>query len=227
LKSTNQLAKRQGVEQGRLAQFEPAFQAEAAVQSFFIGRNVQTANGSYTIQGPAHAFTNADDAGVDALALAYAVTAAIGDNRERAGYIVSMGSGYGYASPYELGRGNVVSRPFFVGETASAAFDNPSESVTDVGMFHIHLNAHGLDYHTNKGFGPDDLYASQQLAKRNSNDPNSGKLFSHYLGASDGAIRVLRDPWSQPIQSHPGTIPPITALNVIKPAGFFNLGSPN
>jgi hypothetical protein len=222
------------------SRLEPAQARLTALEDYLVGKSVNVFNGtattSYSIRGSAPAtspFTSREDAAVDAIILAWTVRAATGTNIEYAGFIYEDTPGiFTYDHRQVFGRAHPVTgqntsrtirMALATGKEAVTGFPYQYNDRNEVGMFHIHPNGGGSSVQqANQYFGPGDLYASQ----RRSDQANAD--LAHYLGGSDGAIRVVLSPQSLPVapQYNPGNpathvFPPPSAYTNVRPPGFW------
>jgi hypothetical protein len=219
------------VETQREQRFESGQASLTALENYLVGKSITVRIGetrsSYTIRGSNptdRPYTSRDEAALDALALSWAVVRATGRSIEYAGYIYEDSGTFTYNQSMRIGRGAAArSIPIALasGGAASAVFLGQDPTRKEVGMFHIHPRASGNDDDANKLFGPGDLYASQEL----SND--EGRNLAHYLGASDGAVRVLLNPRASTLPVAPRYQPDVASTHVFPPASAYQVLRPS
>ena len=247
-------------ENNSAAKFENAQSKLVELQNYFIGKSVSVVDGTiqvaisnpdgsdfidkngskvyrsapnikeYEIRGPnpKGGYASKSDAATDAIALSWAVVRATGLNIEYGGYIYEDFPGnFTYNKTMEVGRGaqlRTLNIALSTGGTSSTVIQPPNPSRNEVGMFHIHPINSVNDTEMNKFFGPGDLFASQQMSRA------EGVNLSHYLGGSDGGIRMLPNPRDPSLPIAPPyrendkstyTYPPQNAYQQIKPPGYF------
>jgi hypothetical protein len=219
---------RTATEEARALELAPALAANRALQQYFVGKDVVVLNGtldldsngvpefngrrpkfdggstvgSYTIQGPQARFATADEAAFDAIALARAVSAALNDNPERAGFILERDDGtFTYQADYRLAGIGTVPKVFSLGREFKTSFDAPIPSNV-VGIFHTHpVGSDGDENQLNVFFSDADVSAMEQVSNILKRSTPS------YLGSADGGVRVIRNPRAYPAGSDAGDVP--------------------
>jgi len=231
LTRANRLLARDTLRESTAAQqFETAQGHLTALQNYFVGKAVNVRGGTYTIRGPnpTGGYRSKDEAATDAIALAWSVVRATGRRIEYAGYIYEDSPNvFSYNQTMRIGRGTearTIEMALATGGSVSAIFPAQNSSRREVGIFHIHPRNSQLDEVANAYFGPGDLYATQRVSR------DEGRSLPHYLGASDGAIRVLSDPLALPQApvynaDRPATYtsPPVSSYRVVQPTGYFKI----
>jgi YD repeat-containing protein len=204
------------------------------LRNYLVGKTINTANGPYTLRGPnptnpdgtqgyrsANSVAARDAAAYDAIALSWSIIRATGRDLEYGGYIYEDSPGvFSYNQRYTIGRGAIQSTDYALvpGQALGTTFPGVNRLRHEVAMFHVHPRSAHSDDVSNKFFGPGDLYATQF---------QSGLEHTplvHYLGASDGAIRMLINPLSLP--SAPQYVAGNQATHILTQGALQPLGSP-
>lgn len=227
----------------------PATMSQHTLETYFVGKGVNiilgapvddhgqtvfdgqgrirpaksAARSTYVILGPDHKFLNPDDAAFDAIALARASMGALGDGREKTGYVIQRADGtFGYGYSYPLaGTNKSTPRTSSSGVELEAAIDWPPPEGA-IAMWHIHPVGGQGDNDKNRYFGQGDVKAPAKAAgeiARRLKTPLPP--FDAYLGGSDGAVRAVRGITPDQVNID-GTTVPKDAYKLIGP-GFFRL----
>ncbi len=181
-------------EQGN--KFLAALSAEESLQNYFVDKFISTSTGPYQIRGPRFNFSTPEESAVDAIALGLALSEAMeGRFRERTGYINKTEVGFNYHNTIKI-NGKETSISLHSGAEYGSAFAPQRFGANEIAIFHIHpIGANQSEYLAGRYFGPDDLKATHALFRNINEDSKMTPLSSidHYLGGSDGGIRVVKN----------------------------------